>query len=301
MPPLSWGHVTNIVIMWHVLYENKIILLNGKFTHCRVEPKEVQPGCCRAVEEEGLHQQHAGCRQGNFIDNRRSMAQTEGPSHILIIYKVDRSGDWLAAVFVLQEMKDQMSIPPAASDQKNKQVTVTPAYGWSITRDWDPAEPSKHHKISVGSSWGPPVYPCTCNCCCDLQALLGERGAQGPIWQPGADKYSRLDHQLQNANSQFIEEQQVQQQVQEHLRNLNKLSTFTMPLKCFLSLIADCGAAGGAAGACVRNHRSPEEHVGANRHGAGWAGRVRTECNKRGGWERHVTTKCQKRVIKVIR
>lgn len=65
----------------------------------------------------------------------------------------------------VKEMKDQMSIPPAASDQKNK------------------------------------------------QALLGERGAQGPIWQPGADKYSRLDHQLQNANSQFIEEQQVQQQL----------------------------------------------------------------------------------------
>uniref|UniRef100_A0A3Q0QNS3 Syntaxin 6 n=1 Tax=Amphilophus citrinellus TaxID=61819 RepID=A0A3Q0QNS3_AMPCI len=53
----------------------------------------------------------------------------------------------------------------------------------------------------------------TRNCCCDLQALLVERGAQGPIWQPGADKYSRLDRQLQNANSQFIEEQQIQQQV----------------------------------------------------------------------------------------
>ncbi|KAF6716872.1 Syntaxin-6 [Oryzias melastigma] len=45
------------------------------------------------------------------------------------------------------------------------------------------------------------------------QALLGERGAQGRIWQPGSDKYSRLDHQLQSANSQFIEEQQVQQQL----------------------------------------------------------------------------------------
>ncbi|XP_029355755.1 syntaxin-6 isoform X2 [Echeneis naucrates] len=30
---------------------------------------------------------------------------------------------------------------------------------------------------------------------------------------PGPDKYSRLDRQLQNANSQFIEEQQVQQQL----------------------------------------------------------------------------------------
>lgn len=45
------------------------------------------------------------------------------------------------------------------------------------------------------------------------QALLGDRGAQGPIWQPGADKYSRLDHQLQNANTQFIDEQQNQQQM----------------------------------------------------------------------------------------
>lgn len=47
-----------------------------------------------------------------------------------------------------------------------------------------------------------------------VQALLGERGAQGRIWQPGSDKYRRLDHQLQSANSQFIEEAQVQQQVQ---------------------------------------------------------------------------------------
>ncbi|KAM9366025.1 syntaxin-6 [Pholidichthys leucotaenia] len=45
------------------------------------------------------------------------------------------------------------------------------------------------------------------------QALLGERGAQGPIWQPGPDKYGRLDRQLQNVNQQFIEEQQVQQQL----------------------------------------------------------------------------------------
>ncbi|XP_070687684.1 syntaxin-6 [Pempheris klunzingeri] len=37
--------------------------------------------------------------------------------------------------------------------------------------------------------------------------------AQGPIWQPGPDKYSRLDRQLQSANSQFIEEQQAQQQL----------------------------------------------------------------------------------------
>ncbi|XP_054458528.1 syntaxin-6 [Anoplopoma fimbria] len=47
----------------------------------------------------------------------------------------------------------------------------------------------------------------------NTQALLGERGAQGPIWQPGPDKYGRLDRQLQNANSQFIDEQQGQQQL----------------------------------------------------------------------------------------
>ncbi|KAI9514507.1 hypothetical protein NQZ68_032895 [Dissostichus eleginoides] len=45
------------------------------------------------------------------------------------------------------------------------------------------------------------------------QALLGERGPSGPIWQPGGNKYSRLDSQLQNANSQCIEEQQGQQQL----------------------------------------------------------------------------------------
>ncbi|XP_067369304.1 syntaxin-6 isoform X2 [Channa argus] len=45
------------------------------------------------------------------------------------------------------------------------------------------------------------------------QALLGEGGARGPIWQPVPDKYSRLDRQLQNTNSQFIEEQQMQQQL----------------------------------------------------------------------------------------
>ncbi|KAM6921837.1 syntaxin-6 [Xenentodon cancila] len=45
------------------------------------------------------------------------------------------------------------------------------------------------------------------------QALLGDHGPQGSKWQPGPDKYSRLDRQLQTANSQFIEEQQSQQQL----------------------------------------------------------------------------------------
>ncbi|XP_037530346.1 syntaxin-6 isoform X1 [Nematolebias whitei] len=45
------------------------------------------------------------------------------------------------------------------------------------------------------------------------QVLFGERSGQGHVWQPGSDKYNRLDRQLQNANSQFIEEQQVQQQL----------------------------------------------------------------------------------------
>lgn len=45
------------------------------------------------------------------------------------------------------------------------------------------------------------------------QALLGDSGSQGPIWQPGPDKYTRLDKELQTANSQFIEEQQTQQQL----------------------------------------------------------------------------------------
>ncbi|XP_074733048.1 syntaxin-6 isoform X1 [Strix uralensis] len=43
------------------------------------------------------------------------------------------------------------------------------------------------------------------------QALLGESGSQS--WSAGPDKYSRLDRELQLANSHFIEEQQAQQQL----------------------------------------------------------------------------------------
>lgn len=42
---------------------------------------------------------------------------------------------------------------------------------------------------------------------------MGDGGSRGPIWQPGGNKYTRLDQELQSANSQFIEEQQTQQQV----------------------------------------------------------------------------------------
>ncbi|KAK2906906.1 hypothetical protein Q8A67_005891 [Cirrhinus molitorella] len=45
------------------------------------------------------------------------------------------------------------------------------------------------------------------------QTLMGGDGSRGPIWQPNADKYTRLDRELQTANSQFIEEQQTQQQL----------------------------------------------------------------------------------------
>ncbi|KAI2650434.1 Syntaxin-6 [Labeo rohita] len=45
------------------------------------------------------------------------------------------------------------------------------------------------------------------------QTLMGGDGSRGPIWQPSADKYTRLDRELQTANSQFIEEQQTQQQL----------------------------------------------------------------------------------------
>ncbi|ROL40879.1 Syntaxin-6 [Anabarilius grahami] len=43
------------------------------------------------------------------------------------------------------------------------------------------------------------------------QTLMGDGVSRGPIWQPSADKYTRLDKELQTANSQFIEEQQTQQ------------------------------------------------------------------------------------------
>ncbi|KAF5898542.1 syntaxin-6-like isoform X1 [Clarias magur] len=45
------------------------------------------------------------------------------------------------------------------------------------------------------------------------QTLMGDGGSRGPIWQPGGDKYMRLDRELQSANSQFIDEQQTQQQL----------------------------------------------------------------------------------------
>ncbi|KAJ8279676.1 hypothetical protein COCON_G00067420 [Conger conger] len=45
------------------------------------------------------------------------------------------------------------------------------------------------------------------------QGLLGDGVSQGMAWQPGADKYTRLDRELQTANSQFMEEQQSQQQL----------------------------------------------------------------------------------------
>lgn len=44
-----------------------------------------------------------------------------------------------------------------------------------------------------------------------MQVLLGESGANG--WSSGTDKYSRLDREMQVANSHFLEEQQAQQQV----------------------------------------------------------------------------------------
>ncbi|XP_059399605.1 syntaxin-6 [Carassius carassius] len=43
------------------------------------------------------------------------------------------------------------------------------------------------------------------------QSLMGDGGSRGPIWQPSADKYTRLDRELKTANTQFIEEQQTQQ------------------------------------------------------------------------------------------
>ncbi|XP_018582222.1 syntaxin-6 [Scleropages formosus] len=45
------------------------------------------------------------------------------------------------------------------------------------------------------------------------KTLLGDSGLRGPVWQSATDKYSRLDRELQTANSQFIEEQQSQQQL----------------------------------------------------------------------------------------
>ncbi|XP_078499617.1 syntaxin-6 [Lissotriton helveticus] len=45
----------------------------------------------------------------------------------------------------------------------------------------------------------------------ERQTLLGENAGQS--WAPGADKYKRLDRELHSANTHFIEEQHVQQQL----------------------------------------------------------------------------------------
>lgn len=45
------------------------------------------------------------------------------------------------------------------------------------------------------------------------QTLMGDGGSRGPIWQPSSDKYTRLDNDLQSANTQFIDDQQNQQQL----------------------------------------------------------------------------------------
>ncbi|XP_051977272.1 syntaxin-6-like [Xyrauchen texanus] len=45
------------------------------------------------------------------------------------------------------------------------------------------------------------------------QTLIEGGGSRGPIQQPSGDKYTRLDRELQSANSQFIGEQQTQQQL----------------------------------------------------------------------------------------
>lgn len=51
------------------------------------------------------------------------------------------------------------------------------------------------------------------------QALLGDSSSQN--WNAGvADRYGRLDRELQLANSHFIEEQQAQQQVPENSKEV---------------------------------------------------------------------------------
>lgn len=77
-----------------------------------------------------------------------------------------------------------------------------------------------------------------------LQALLGDSGSRGPIWQPGPDKYTRLDRELQTANSQFIEEQQTQQQVADRLTMMfssrQYMSQMDPAISCVLAISCPC-------------------------------------------------------------
>ncbi|KAG7277553.1 hypothetical protein CRUP_030715 [Coryphaenoides rupestris] len=44
-------------------------------------------------------------------------------------------------------------------------------------------------------------------------SIPGKKNQQGPAGGPGSDRYTRLDRQLETANSMFIEEQHTQQQL----------------------------------------------------------------------------------------
>ncbi|KPP76349.1 syntaxin-6-like [Scleropages formosus] len=89
----------------------------------------------------------------------------------------------------VKEMKDSMSSPMAqVMTDKNRQIG------------------RKFFAIYLGLIMCTIPFPFS-------QTLLGDSGLRGPVWQSATDKYSRLDRELQTANSQFIEEQQSQQQL----------------------------------------------------------------------------------------
>lgn len=49
---------TGTVCFWCLCRIKCHLFLNWQRTHCRIQPKEIQPGCSWAVQEKSLHHQH---------------------------------------------------------------------------------------------------------------------------------------------------------------------------------------------------------------------------------------------------
>lgn len=66
---------------------------------------------------------------------------------------------------------------------------------------------------------------------------MADGGSRGPIWQPGGDKYTRLDPELQSANSQFIDEQQNQQQVMQYGESFCEVMIYISLMRLYILLV----------------------------------------------------------------
>lgn len=90
------------------------MFLNNQWKHCRIQPKEIQPGHCWTIKEERIYHQHQADGEGKVTC-----------SGVLKWLGYDEMMNISCQLVILKEMKEQMSSPTTASvDRKNKQVTL---------------------------------------------------------------------------------------------------------------------------------------------------------------------------------